>query len=63
MDRGTWQATVHPVTKELDTTERLNNDDKKHEETFHQREHTEAKRARERCSTSLGIRETQMTRQ
>ena len=43
MDRGTWQATVHLVTKELDTTERLNNNNKKHEETFHQREHTEAK--------------------
>ena len=24
MDRGAWQATVHGVTKELDTTERLN---------------------------------------
>ena len=23
MDRGAWQATVHGVTKELDTTERL----------------------------------------
>ena len=41
MDRGTWQATVHLVTKELDTTERL--DDEKHEETFHQREYTAAK--------------------
>ena len=25
MDRGAWQATVHEVSKELDTTERLNN--------------------------------------
>ena len=25
MDRGAWWATVHGVTKELDTTERLNN--------------------------------------
>ena len=25
MDRGAWWATVHRVTKELDTTERLNN--------------------------------------
>ena len=25
MDRGTWQVTVHGVTKESDTTERLNN--------------------------------------
>ena len=25
MDRGAWQATVHGVAKELDTTERLNN--------------------------------------
>ena len=24
MARGAWQATVHGVTKELDTTERLN---------------------------------------
>ena len=25
MDRGAWQATVHGVAKELDTTEWLNN--------------------------------------
>ena len=25
MERGTWWATVHEVTKESDTTERLNN--------------------------------------
>ena len=25
MDRGAWQATVHRAAKELDTTERLNN--------------------------------------
>ena len=25
MDRGTWWATVYGVTKELDTTEQLNN--------------------------------------
>ena len=25
MDRGTWQATVHGVAKELDTTKQLNN--------------------------------------
>ena len=25
MERGTWWATVHGITKELDTTERLNN--------------------------------------
>ena len=25
MDRGGWQATVHGVTKEVDKTERLNN--------------------------------------
>ena len=25
MDRGVWQATVHRVTKESDTTEQLNN--------------------------------------
>ena len=25
MDRRVWQATVHGVTKELDTTEKLNN--------------------------------------
>ena len=25
MDRGAWQATVHGVAKELDTTELLNN--------------------------------------
>ena len=24
MDRGAWQATVHGVTKELDTTQQLN---------------------------------------
>ena len=24
MDRGAWQATVHGITKESDTTERLN---------------------------------------
>ena len=27
-DRGTWRATVHVVTKELDTTQLLNNDTK-----------------------------------
>ena len=27
MDRRTWLATVHGVTKELETTEQLNNDD------------------------------------
>ena len=26
MDRGAWRAAVHGVTKELDTTERLNNE-------------------------------------
>ena len=25
MDRGAWQATVHGITKELDMTEQLNN--------------------------------------
>ena len=25
MDRGAWQATVHGVSKELDTVEQLNN--------------------------------------
>ena len=25
MDRGAWQATVHEVTKEVDTTKQLNN--------------------------------------
>ena len=25
MERGAWQATVHGIAKELDTTERLNN--------------------------------------
>ena len=28
MDRGAWQATVHGVTKELDATQRLNNNNK-----------------------------------
>ena len=28
MDRGAWQASVHRATKELDTTERLNNNKK-----------------------------------
>ena len=28
MDRGTWQATVHGVAKEVDMTERLNNNNK-----------------------------------
>ena len=28
MDRGAWQATDHGVAKELDTTERLNNNNK-----------------------------------
>ena len=27
MDRGVWQAKVHGVAKELDATERLNNND------------------------------------
>ena len=27
MDRGSWQATVHGVTKESDTTEQLNNNE------------------------------------
>ena len=27
LDRGAWQATVHGVTKELDMTQGLNNDD------------------------------------
>ena len=26
MDKGTWQATVHGVARELDMIERLNND-------------------------------------
>ena len=26
MDRGAWWATVHGVSKEMDTTEQLNND-------------------------------------
>ena len=26
MDRGAWWATVHEVSKEMDATERLNND-------------------------------------
>ena len=25
LNRGTWQATVHEITKELDMTEQLNN--------------------------------------
>ena len=29
MDRGAWQATVHGVTKETDTTLRLNNNEHK----------------------------------
>ena len=29
MDRGAWQATVHAVAKESDTTERLNNSNKR----------------------------------
>ena len=29
MDRGAWRATAHGVTKELGTTERLNNNMKK----------------------------------
>ena len=28
MNRGAWQATVHGVKEELDTTERLNNNEK-----------------------------------
>ena len=28
MDRGAWKATVHGVTKESDTTQRLNNNNK-----------------------------------
>ena len=28
MDRGTWQAIVHGVGKELDTTQRLNKNNK-----------------------------------
>ena len=28
MDRGAWQVTDHGVAKELDTTERLNNNNK-----------------------------------
>ena len=30
MGRGAWQATVHGVTKELDMTERLNNESNNH---------------------------------
>ena len=30
MDRGAWQATVDGVTKESDTTERLNNNENYH---------------------------------
>ena len=29
MDRGDWQATVHRVTKELDTAQQLNNNNNK----------------------------------
>ena len=28
MDRGAWQATIHGVAKELDTTEQLNNNNR-----------------------------------
>ena len=28
MDRGAWQVTAHGVTQELDTAEKLNNDNK-----------------------------------
>ena len=31
MDRGTWRATVHGVTKELDMTYLLNNSDSLYE--------------------------------
>ena len=39
MDRGAWQATVHGVAKELDTTEQLNNNkitrkEREHPATF-----------------------------
>ena len=34
MDRGLWQATVHGVTKELDTIERLHNKKKQHIDTY-----------------------------
>ena len=30
MDRGAWQATVHEVAKESDTTEQLNNNNNKY---------------------------------
>ena len=33
MDRGGWQATVHGVAKEVDKTERLNNNNR-HKQTY-----------------------------
>ena len=34
MDRGAWQATVHRVAKESDTTEQLNNNNSSNILTF-----------------------------
>ena len=34
MDRRAWRATVHEVAKELDTTQLLNNNKAKNQETF-----------------------------
>ena len=31
MERGAWQATVHGVTKELDATQQLNNNNKEND--------------------------------
>ena len=35
MGRGTWKATVHGITKESDTTDRLNSNSSKHSQIFY----------------------------
>ena len=44
MDRGAWWATVHGVTKELDTTLQLNNNES------HPLEYTEQPHPQTQCS-------------
>ena len=40
MDRGAWQATIHGVAKEMDMTERLNNNNTQGYKANIDRDHT-----------------------
>ena len=60
MDREARWATVHPVTKESDTTGQVNNNDKKAQRDISPEKIYRGKWTHERCLTPLAIRETQI---